>query len=112
MAKEELLDGEHWRIFRLFLCDLSDEEMEGVKKELEKERAARRERENSIVRLFYSTMCDRDLEAAAEQLRVERKARAEDQRLARQSACDTASLANTATGKTRRRASRSPRLSR
>src|SRR6266567_6130656 len=91
MAKEELLDGEHWRIFRLFLCDLSDEEMEGVKKELEKERAARRERENSIVRLFYSTMCDCDLEAAAEQLRVERKARAEDRRLARQSERDTGS---------------------
>jgi len=112
MAKEELLDGEHWRIFRLFLCDLSDEEMEGVKKELEKERAARRERENSIVRLFYSTMCDCDLEAAAGQLRVERKARAGDRGLARQSACDKASRANTATGKTRRRASRSPRLSR
>jgi hypothetical protein len=112
MAKEELLDGEHWRIFRLFLCDLSDEEMEGVEKELEKERAARRERNNSIVRLFYSTMCDGDLEAAAEQLRVERKARVEDQRLARQSECDTGSRVTNARGKIGRRATRTPRLSR
>src|SRR6266567_4649114 len=38
MAKEELLESEHWRIFRLFLCDLSDEELEGVEEQLEKER--------------------------------------------------------------------------
>jgi hypothetical protein len=117
MAKEELLESEHWRIFRLFLCDLSDEELEGVEEQLEKERVARRERENSIVRLFYSAMCASDLEAAAEQLRTERKARAEDQRLARESECDESSRATTASRKTasrkgttrkaRRRATRS-----
>ena len=117
MAKEELLESEHWRLFRLFLCDLSDEEIGEVEEQLEKERAARRERENSIVRLFYSAMCASDLEAAAEQLRAERKARAEDQRLARESECDGPSRATTAsletasrkgaTEKLRRRATRS-----
>jgi hypothetical protein len=69
MAKEELLESEHWRIFRLFLCDLSDAELGEVEEQLGKERAARRERENSIVRLFYRAMCASDLETAAEQLR-------------------------------------------
>jgi hypothetical protein len=54
MAKKELLESEHWRIFRLFLCDLSDEELGEIEEQLEKERVARRERENSIVRLFLS----------------------------------------------------------
>jgi hypothetical protein len=117
MASEELLESEHWRIFRLFMSELSDEELEEIEEQLERERAARRERENSIVRLFYSAMCASDLEAAAEQLRTERKARAEDQRLARESECDTGSRATTAsrktasrkgaTGKARRRATRS-----
>jgi hypothetical protein len=34
MAKEELLESEHWRIFRLFLSDPSDEELEGVEEQL------------------------------------------------------------------------------
>jgi hypothetical protein len=112
MAKEELLEREHWRIFRLLLCDLSDAELGEVEEQLRKERAARRERENSIVRLFYSAMCASDLETAAEQLRGERLGRAEDQRLARQSECATGSRATTATGKARQRGATAPRLSR
>jgi hypothetical protein len=107
MAEEELLQSEHWRIFRLFLCDLSDEELGEVEEQLEKEQVARRERENSIVRLFYSAMHSSDLETAAEQLRAERIGRAEDQRLARENECDELSRAKLATGKVRRRATRS-----
>src|SRR6266567_964100 len=107
MAREELLDAEHWRIFRLFMSELSDEELGGVEEQLEKERVARRERNNSIVRLFYSAMCASDLEIAAEQLRAERIGRAEAQRLARQWESDARSSATPATGKARRRATRS-----
>ena len=107
MAEEELLGSRHWRLFRLFLSDLSDAELAGVEEQLTRERAARRERENSIVRLFYSAMCTSDLETAAEQLRAERLGRAEDQRFARPS--ETGSHDITATGKARRRATRSPR---
>jgi len=109
-AEEELLGSRHWRtfrLFRLFLSDLSDAELAGVEEQLTRERAARRERENSIVRLFYSAMCTSDLETAAEQLRAERLGRAEEQRLARPS--ETGFRAITATGKARRRATRSPR---
>jgi hypothetical protein len=66
MAEEGLLESRHWRLFRLFLCDLSDEEWE-IEGQLERE---------------HSTMCTSDLETAAEQLPAEPLGRAEDQRLA------------------------------
>lgn len=84
MAKEELWEAGHWRIFRLFLLSLTEEELDGVEEHLRRERAARRERENSMVRLFFSALCALDLETAAEQIRGERQGRAEDRRLARQ----------------------------
>jgi hypothetical protein len=85
MAEEELLESQHWRIFRLFLASIEDGELDLVEEQLERERAARRERENSIVRLFYSALRSSDLETAQEEILEERKGRAEDQRLARQS---------------------------
>lgn len=84
MAKEELWEAGHWRIFRLFLLSLTEKELDGVEEHLRRERAARRERENSMVRLFLSALCALDLETAAEQIRGERQGRAEDRRLARQ----------------------------
>src|SRR5260370_32227029 len=100
MAKDELLSQEHWRIFRLFLSELSDEEMDGVEDQLQREQTARREHEASIARLFYSAMCTPDLETAQLEIHQERRGRAEDQRLVRESASRTTA----AMSKTRRRA--------
>lgn len=102
MAKDELLSQEHWCIFRVFLSELSDEEMDEVEDQLQKEQAARHEREASIVRLFYSAMAVSDLETAEKQIHQERRGRAEDQRLAR----ENVSSRPAAMRKTRRRAAR------
>jgi hypothetical protein len=100
MVKDDLLSDEHWRIFRLFLSELSDEELDGVEEQLEREQSARREREASIARLFYGSMCMPDLETAQREIDQERRGRAEDQRLAREST----SVTTPALRKTRRRA--------
>jgi hypothetical protein len=102
MANDELLSDEHWRIFRLFLSSVSDEELDGVEEQLERERTSRREREASIARLFYSSMCIPDLATAQLEIHQERRGRAEDQRLARESVSRTP----TALRKTRQRAAR------
>jgi hypothetical protein len=102
MAKDELVSQEHWRIFRLFLSELSDDEMDGVQDQLQREQSARRERDASIARLFYSSMCTPDLATAQDEIHRERRGRAEDQRLARESV----SRSPAAMRKTRRRAPR------
>src|SRR5579859_5705185 len=86
MTNEELLNPEHWRVFRLFLGSLSDEELDYVEDQLKKEQLARQERETIIVRLFYGSMNAQDLDAAGQQICRERQARAEDQRILRESA--------------------------
>jgi len=85
MTNEELLSPEHWRVFRLFLGSLSDEELDFVEDQLKKEQLARQERETIIVRLFYGSMNAQDLDAAGQQICRERQGRAEDQRILRES---------------------------
>src|SRR5579872_1835272 len=85
MTNEELLSPEHWRVFRLFLGSLSDEELDFVEYQLKKEQLARRERETILVRLFYGSMSAQDLTAAEQQICRERQGRAEDQRILRES---------------------------
>jgi hypothetical protein len=55
------LEGGEWRIFRLFLVSLEDEDVKHVSKQLEKEQQARRDCENSSARLFFSSLAASDL---------------------------------------------------
>src|SRR5579872_4320188 len=103
MTNEELLSPEHWRVFRLFLGSLSDEELDYVEDQLKKEQLARQERETIIVRLFYGSMSAQDLDAAGQQICWERQARAEDQRILRESASARTTTGRNAVRKKKRR---------
>ena len=61
MTNEEPLRPEHWRIFRIFLASLSEEELDFVEDQLKKEQLARQERETIIVRLFAVPLTDRSV---------------------------------------------------
>ena len=68
----EDLDSAQWRIFRLFLVDLEDEDVKQVREQLDKESQARQDCENSAVRLFFSSLAAGDLELARQAIRNER----------------------------------------
>jgi Protein of unknown function (DUF3489) len=76
---EDLESGE-WRIFRLFLVSLEDEDVKHVSKQLEKELQARRDCENSAARLFFSSLAASDLTLARQAISNERAARAQERR--------------------------------
>jgi hypothetical protein len=90
---EEALDSGQWRILRLFLVDLEDEDVQQVTEQLDKELQARRDCENSAVRLFFSSLAASDLELARQAISNERAARAQERR----------TLASLATGRKRRK---------
>ena len=78
---KETLEGEHWRAFRLFLASLEDRELKQVGQQLNRERAVRRECQDSQLRLFFSSLSASDLEVARHTISNERFARAHDRRL-------------------------------
>jgi len=78
---EEALDSLQWRILRLFLVDLEDEDVKQVSEQLNKELQARRDCEHSAVRLFFSTLAGSDLELARQAIRNEQAARAQHRRI-------------------------------
>ena len=57
-------DASRWRAFQLFLADLEDEELPGVRLQLEREEMARRERDCNAFRLFFSSLTTQELETA------------------------------------------------
>jgi hypothetical protein len=77
---KELLESEHWRAFRLFLDSLEDRELKQVGQQLQRERAARRECQDSQLRLFFSSLAASDLELARQTISNERSARAHERR--------------------------------
>jgi Na+/phosphate symporter len=89
----EDLDSAQWRIFRLFLVDLEDEDVKQVSEQLDKELQARQDCENSAVRLFFSSLAAGDLEQARQAILNEQAARAQERR----------TLASLAPGRKRRK---------
>lgn len=91
----EGLESGQWRIFRLFLVDLEDEDVRQVSEQLDKEQQARRDCELSVARLFFSSLTAGDLELARQAISNERAARAQERR----------TLVSLATGSKRRKPS-------
>lgn len=85
MPERGLLDRADWRIFRLFLVDLEDGELDRVRRQLQCEIATRRECATDFTRLFFSSLRSGDLETAQLTIRAERLARALDRRKLRRS---------------------------
>jgi hypothetical protein len=85
MPERRLLDGDAWRIFRLFLVDLEDPELQQVNHQLQCEIANRRDCETDFTRLFFSSLQSGDLETAKLTIRAERLARVQDRRRLRRS---------------------------
>lgn len=85
MPEQGLLDAAHWRIFRLFLADLEDGELDHVHRQLQRELATRRECEADCTRLFFSSLQPGDLKTAQQTIRAERHARVQDRRSLRRS---------------------------
>jgi hypothetical protein len=57
-----------WRIFRLYMAELSEPQLDGVLQQLENEIAARRQCDNDAARLLFSTLSASDLEIARQQI--------------------------------------------
>lgn len=72
---EESLDDSGWRIFQLFLVQLEDGELEGVRRQVEEELTARQAREHDALRLLFSTLPVSDLETARQQIAAEQAER-------------------------------------
>src|ERR1035438_4766517 len=77
---DEALESGHWRVFRLFLVSLEDQDVKQVQEQLEKEQQARRDCEQSIARLFLSSLTASDLELARQAIRNEHVGRAQQRR--------------------------------
>ena len=84
----ENLDSSGWCVFRLFLCQLEDLELETVYQQLVSEIESRDACDLHCARLFFSSLTSHDLDMAREQLLVERTERAEDAKVLEQSARD------------------------
>lgn len=78
------LDSSAWRVFRLFLCELEDVELETVYQHLVSEISTREACDLHCARLFFSSLTSHDLDAAREQLLVERTERTEDAKVLEQ----------------------------
>jgi hypothetical protein len=81
MTETSLLDRAEWRIFRLFVAGVEDDELDRIRRQLRREVATRQEWERDITRLFFSSLQTVDLTSAQEVLRKERRARAQDRRI-------------------------------
>jgi len=92
MSELELLDRAQWRSFRMFLLELDNAEFRRVYLQVQRELAARRERDSNITRLFFSSLTTSDLEKAQLTIRAERCARAQDRKTL---ACSAASKKTT-----------------
>ena len=75
---EEPLESHAWRVFRIFLSQLEDAELETVSRQLHHERAARQERDHDATRLLFSSLSGSDLEMAGGEILTEQRARVED----------------------------------
>jgi hypothetical protein len=86
MAESARLNDSEWRIFQLFLVDLEDSELDHVQRQLQRELAARHDRETDSARLFFTSLQLTDLGLANQAIRTERRARVQDRRILEQSA--------------------------
>ena len=86
MEEPTRLNDSEWRVFRLFLVDLHDAELNHVQRQMQRENAARRDREIDSARLFFTSLHLLDLGLANEAIRTERRARIDDRRTQEQSA--------------------------
>jgi hypothetical protein len=77
----EAVENHHWRILRLFLTSLDEQELKNVGEQLHRELAARRDWDHNPVRLFFSSLTAEDLELARQAILNERAARRQEQNL-------------------------------
>ena len=77
---EETLNDVDWRIFRLFLSEINDAELDGAYEQLQRELACREERQSHALRLLFGTMPAGDLQRAGQEIVGEQAARTEDRR--------------------------------
>src|ERR1700685_2403320 len=60
--------------FRLFLADLPEQDLPGVRDQLERELTARKECDTNALRLFFTCLTAEELEAARREIDIECKA--------------------------------------
>ena len=72
------LSAAGFRIFRLFLVDLTDAQLERVTDDARKELHGRIERDQGITRLFFTSLSDTELDLARAMIETERQARIQD----------------------------------
>jgi hypothetical protein len=66
-------DGK-WIAFRLFLAELPEQDLPGVRDQLEREVAARQECDTNALRLFFTCLTAAELEAARREIDLECRA--------------------------------------
>lgn len=76
----EALENHHWRILRLFLISLDEQQLKNVGEQLQRELAARRDCDLNPVRLFFSSLTAEDLELARQAILNERASRRKERR--------------------------------
>ena len=86
---EPRLDGAQWRMFRLFLMGLEDDQLDHVRRQLQCEIKHRRDSEADFTRLFFTSLHATDLETAQQTIDAERLARVRDRRRLRGSNAPT-----------------------
>jgi len=62
------LDEGQWRALRIFLSSLNDRDFATARRQLNREVAARRERETNALRLFYSSLTNEDLQRIQQEI--------------------------------------------
>ncbi len=78
------LDNNAWGVFRIFLSQLEDPELDLVCQQLQKEVASRQECDKNWARLFFSSLTATDLEMARQQIMSEQTGRIEDSKILKQ----------------------------
>jgi len=74
----ELVDAQGWRVFRLFLAELDDEQLAAVSDDFIKEVMTRQACASRSARLFFSSLVPADLQKACDQIITEYEARSEE----------------------------------
>jgi len=70
MLNEEAEDGK-WRVFRIFLSTVPEEDLPALRGQLDREVTARQECDTNAVRLFLSSLTAEELETARQAIDFE-----------------------------------------
>ena len=73
----EPLHDSCWRVFRMWMRELPDLELEALEQQLQREMQHRQERDSSWVRLFFTSLSGLDLQRAAAEIRYQQSERVE-----------------------------------